>query len=252
MHKKSSFVTLTYRDQDLPPCLNCSSSDSCGHPSLVKSHVQKFIRRLRKKKLQFRYFHCGEYGDEENTTRPHYHLCVLGEDFGKDREFHHKSETGFPLYTSEILNEAWQLGDVNPIGDLTFESAAYTARYVMKKITGPDAAWWYTSLDSSTGAVHERLPEYVTMSRRPGIGYEWFQKFKDDVYPSDEVIVRGKSCTVPRYYDRLIADEAPELFERIKAKRIASANTEDDTPERRAVREEVAEARVSLLKRQLT
>ena len=97
------------------------------------------------------------------------------------------------LYTSAILNELWSFG-FSTIGDVTFESAAYVARYVMKKITGDKAESHYQG----------RVPEYTTMSRRPGIGKPWFEKFGSDVYPADEVVIRGGIvCQPPKYYDSL-------------------------------------------------
>ena len=101
--------------------------------------------------------------------------------------------SGVRLYRSADLESLWPYG-FSTIGDVTFESAAYVARYVLKKVTGNEAAEHY----------HGRIPEYVTMSRKPGIAYNWFRRYQSDVYPNDFVVIRGGvKCKPPRYYDNL-------------------------------------------------
>lgn len=76
--------------------------------------------------------------------------------------------------------------------ELTFESAAYAARYITKKISGPEADTHYNVIDLETGEVYSsKIPEFIDMSRRPGIGKPFYEKFKTDIFPSDEVILRG-------------------------------------------------------------
>lgn len=225
MHNSNCFVTLTYDEAHLPE-----------GGSLVVGDWQKFAKRLRKGVGPFRFFHCGEYGDE--NSRPHYHACVFGLDFGRDR-VPLKSVRGHTLFTSEKLSETWGLGFAT-VGSLTWQSAAYVARYVMKKATGPLAKERYG----------DRRPEYVTMSRRPGIGSKWFERFASDVYPSDEVVHEGKRFRPPRYYDLKLS--APEL-DSLKTKRRAAAwsHRADLTEERLRVREKVAAAQVGLLQRKI-
>ena len=138
------------------------------------------------------------------------------------------------------------------IGEVTFESAAYVARYIMKKMTGPMAADHYSRLDETTGEIYQLKPEYTTMSRRPGIGKVWFDKYKSDVYPSDFVVMRGdKKFKPPRFYDGLYEREYPSDMDKIKAKRARNAHSrlDDNTPERLNVRERVKLAQISKLKR---
>ena len=97
-----------------------------------------------------------------------------------DKELLLNAKTGFNLYTSNLLSSLWPFG-LHSIGDVSFESCAYVARYIMKKVTG----------DMSESHYHGRKPEYITMSRRPGIGHDWLLKYKDDVYPNDYIIIRG-------------------------------------------------------------
>jgi len=126
---------------------------------------------------------------------------------------------------------------------LTFESAAYVARYVMKKVTGEAAAEHYGDLQ----------PEYVTMSRRPGIARDWFRKWSNEVFPSDECIVRGHSSRPPRYYDNLLEAAEPSVFDIVKRKRISELRKHEGncTPDRLAVREQCANARLTFFKRPL-
>lgn len=224
MHEASSFVTLTYDDEHLPK-----------DKSLHLEHWTNFAKRLRKQVGPFRFLHCGEYGDK--LHRPHYHACIFGLDFIEDREQYKKA-----LFLSPLLNKTWGMGFA-VIGSLTFESAAYVSRYVVKKITGKAAEDHYQG----------RKPEYATMSRRPGLGQTWFNKYHSEVYPSDEVIVRGKKCKPPRYYDKLLEKQNPELLKLIKdqRKKAAIEHEADQTWERLKVREEVQEAKIRDKKREL-
>lgn len=207
--KESSFLTLTYDNEHLP-------SDG----GIDYEHWRSFYKRCSAKGLSFRYFHCGEYGDK--YLRPHYHAAIFGTNWDSDRE-PVDGDTG--LYCSPTLTELWGKGNVM-IGDLTFESAAYIARYVTKKVTGKGAEAEnaigfkpYERVDASTGEVLEVRPEYCTMSRRPGIGQRWIERYHTDVYPRDYVSVRGIKCKPPKYYDRWLEKNNPELFEYIKRER---------------------------------
>lgn len=242
MHEDSSFLTLTYSDQYLPP-----------DGSLVLDHFQKFMKRLRKEVgVKVRFFHCGEYG--EKFSRPHYHCLLFGYNF-RDRVHEGDSHDGFRLDSSQSLEDLWGKG-ICRVGDVSFESAAYVARYITKKITGPAAELYYEEIDRSTGEVLRDLkPEYVTMSRRPGIGATWFEKFKRDIYPSDFVLVKRKGTyvkvKVPKFYDALLSRENPELLEEIVDLRKSPDhnNFSDNTWERLQVREELHYLKSLQLKR---
>lgn len=190
---------------------------------------------------------CGEYG--EKLGRPHYHYCLFGEDFREDR-YEWRTSNGNLLYRSPWLEELWPHGNAE-IGDLTFESAAYVARYIMKKITGDMANDHYKRVCPETGEIYWLPPEFNVMSRRPGIGAEWMEKFRNDVYNTDSVVVRGMQCKPPRYYDKLLELVDAAAAEQIKEERAKGINHDDNTPERLAVRETVARARLNLKKRQL-
>ncbi len=230
LHADTSFVTLTYDDEFLP-----------RFGSLLMDDWQKFFKRLRKRTGKVRFFGCGEYG--EQFGRPHYHACLFGRDF-PDKVLW-STRGGHDVFRSPLLESVWTCGQ-SEIGSLTFESAAYVARYCVKKVTGPKAREHYECVDPETGELGSRLPEFATMSRRPGIGTGWFEKFGSDVYPSDEVIVRGKSSKPPRFYDRLFELSSPEEMRSLRRLRAKARCRADETPARLGVREVCAEARLSL------
>lgn len=235
MYEDNAFLTLTYDDAHLP-----------DPPSLDKTAFPGFMKRLRSRfeGQRIRYFHCGEYGDR--SERPHYHACVFGFDF-PDKEFWHDRK-GYPVWRSDTLESLWPFG-FSEIGSVTFESAAYVARYICKKVTGPGAKAAYERVDVTTGELFQLEPEYVTMSRRPGIGAGWFEKFKSDVFPSDEVVVRGKVAKPPRYYDLAFEREDPEGFALVASARRRGADLGERTPERLAAKELFTAAKMKTFSR---
>lgn len=150
------------------------------------------------------------------------------------------------LYVSEQLSRLWPYG-FHYIGDVSFESAAYVARYVMKKVvvTRDDQD---RLLMKSTGEILR--PEYVTMSRRPGVGASWYRKFSSDVYPVGSRVVRGRSMRPPRYYDKLYAVDDPIGFEDLQFRRENALDKSDNVEYRLRVKEEVAGARLKLFPRE--
>lgn len=239
LYLNNCFITLTYDDDHLPK-----------DGGLVKRDFQLFMKKFRKfvdvEEFGFarlRYFHCGEYG--ERTNRPHYHACIFGFDFPDKVLF--RDVNGIKLYTSKMLSDLWGKGFVT-VGDVNFESASYVARYVLKK----SAAFYGTDsyLDKETGVLKQR--EYVTMSRRPGIGYEWYKKFKSDIYPHDFLYMRGRKMRGPKYYDALFELDDPVTCARLKEERSVSVvMNEDSTIERLRVREQVKLAELTRLPRNL-
>ncbi len=241
MHTQNCFITLTYDDAHLP-------SDR----SLHYRDFQLFIKRLRKRYpgRRIRYYMAGEYG--ENFGRPHWHACIFGLDFD-DKKLWKRTSANSLLYRSENLELLWPFG-YSSIGDVTFESAAYVARYIMKKVTGKNAAEHYQEIDPDTGEITNRTPEFTKMSLKPGIGYEWYKQYTSDVYPHDYVVVRGKKVKPPKYYDKKYKIDNPYEFDELLYIREKSAklNYADNTLERLAVKEQVAKAKLQKLKRNLT
>jgi hypothetical protein len=241
LHQHNCFITLTYDDAHLP-------SDK----SLHYKDYQLFVKRLRKKfgNTKIRYYMAGEYG--ENFGRPHFHACLFGIDF-HDKKLWKRTPSGSLIYRSADLETLWPFG-YSSIGDVNFESAAYVARYIMKKVTGKGQDNHYTETDQETGEITKRKPEFNKMSLKPGIGYEWYKKYTSDVYPHDYVVIRGKKVKPPKYYDKNYKNDYPYEFDEILYKRETSAklNYADNTIERLAVKEKVAQAKLQKLKRNLT
>lgn len=262
----NSFVTLTYRDKG--ECTNEQLAGGFHIPddwSLRKDHFQKFMKRLRKRFSQrIRFFHCGEYGNRCphgldlrlvqcplcTVGRPHYHALLFNCSFDDLEPY--KQERGEVRYTSEVLSDVWKYGFVD-VGQVNFESAAYVARYALKKVNGVQADSHYFRLDHDTGEMWFIEPEYCTMSRRPGIGKGWFQLFADDCFPSDDCPVPGSGVfkKVPRYYETLFGIADPLGLEEVKAMRqeFRREHAHEYTPERLMSKYKVKKAQVGLLKR---
>lgn len=238
LHDENSFITLTYAPEFLPKS-----------GSLQKRDFQLFMKRYRKKFGNgIRFFHCGEYGDQ--LGRPHYHAAIFGHEF-KDKRFHKKTSSGETYYTSETLNKLWGKGYCI-IGELEFESAAYIARYITKKVNGDLKEAHYERIDSETGEVYSLCPEYVTMSRKPGIGCLWIEKYFDEVYNNDEVIIRGGvACKPPKYYDEFLRLTDEKRYNKVKSmRRVRAASREEQNSDRRLLdRFEVKKAQFSQLVR---
>lgn len=234
-HQDNAFLTLTYDPEHLP-------SDH----SLCIEHFQKFMKRYRKYlgKKRIRYYHCGEYGSQ--LSRPHYHAIIFGHMFDDLIPF--STRDGVTTYTSPTLERLWGKGYVT-IGHVTFESAAYVARYCQKKITGDQAELHYGVCDPLTGEWFQVHPEYATQSK--GIGRAWYEKYSTDCFPSDFLIHNGKKLKVPKYYERLYQLEEPEKLFQIKKARKAAAklHADNNTYDRLEVRKEVLTAKLSKLKR---
>lgn len=232
LHRYNTWLTLTYDDDHLPEkYLIAKKHPHTGKPvysgTLRKLHMQQLYRAARKQILrnnpkllhhgQLRYYYAGEYG--EKYRRPHYHACIFGVDFA-DKKHISKTPAGFDLYESETLTKLWPHGQ-HRIAELTWENAAYTARYVMKKITGQKKETHYTAINIETGEIINLEPEFNDMSRRPGIGNNWYEKYKKSVYMEKRigVRVRGAITAPPRYYDKLLQKQEPEKYKHIKQRR---------------------------------
>lgn len=255
---KNSFLTLTYNDKHLPE-----------GGTLIKQAMVKFMKDLRFKfvkknpydkksersdykqwelKNGIRFFLCGEYG--EKLSRPHYHVLLFNHVFHDQYEWKYDPKTKTTLTRSPDLEQLWPYGH-SLIGEVTFDSAAYVARYITKKYTGENSYEHY-QLEDSSGIKYDLLPEFTNMSRNPGIGSPWFDVFGTDVYPRDEVVIRnGIICRPPRYYDNKLDKQNPTLFKTIQAKRKAQAiaHQQNTDPDRLRVQEAIKNKQFNLLVR---
>ncbi len=236
LHEDNCFITLTYDEENLP-----------ADRSISVRAFQLFMKRLRKKYPQkIRFYACGEYGD--NLGRPHYHACLFNHDFA-DKRLWRRKKNKEPLYRSSDLEEIWPYG-YSSVGNVSFESAAYVARYIMKKINGNIAEEHYQFIDKN-GEIHQRTPEFTIMSRKPGVGAKWLEKYATDVYPDDFVILKGKRMRPPRYYDQNLEVLEPENYRKIQwtRKRNLRKHADNNTPERLEVREKIQRKKMELLVR---
>lgn len=254
LYNRNCFITLTYDDEHIPECDN-----------LEKSDFQKFMKRLRKEHgdtkarrafdvatdskrgIQFpiRYFHCGEYGT--HTFRPHYHACLFNFDF--DDKVLYTVRDNNKLYVSPELQKIWKKGQCT-VGALTWQTAAYCARYIMKKQNGPESDLYYAVVDDESGEVVYLEKEYCTMSRRPGIGQGWYEKYGKDLTSKDYVTIGGKKFHATSYYDSLLERINPEALAIIKSKRKANALKNQTTLQRKNYVKKVKELQLRRLKRQ--
>lgn len=196
LHDESIFLTLTYDDEHLP-------EDGSLHPE----HLSSFIKNLRRQieyhqgDIKIRFYGCGEYGDQ--YSRPHFHVIIFGWRPSDGRRYSDK------LYTSRFIEKIWKRGWC-PYGNVTFESCAYVARYVTKKVTGKMADFYYDGLE----------PEFARMSRRPGIGKGFFEKYQSQLIRDDYIVVRdGIKVPLPRYFNKIFEEYYPSKYEEIKSQR---------------------------------
>lgn len=245
LYDANSFVTLDYAPEHLPASLSLEYRD-----------YQLFMKRLRKElrgvsaapngERPIRFFVAGEYGAQYG--RPHWHALLFNCWFPDSIRYVNGT------YRSSIAEKIWQKGHV-VIGEVTPQSAAYVAGYTQNKVFGRVAAeeHYEDVVNVATGEVSRRRAEFCVPSRRPGLGAWWFEKFGGDLFPGDLAVDRqGREWKVPRYYWEKFQTEASGVcIEDIRERRYARARLKplsESSAERRAVREELAEAKVSFFR----
>ncbi|UDN67618.1 replication initiator protein [robinz microvirus RP_75] len=236
MHSQNSFITLTYDNQHVP--------ESFG---LDLRHWQLFMKKLRRRtNHRIRFFGCGEYGDQ--NLRPHYHAILFGHDFD-DKKLWKTNGRGDPIFQSAFLTDVWSMGFATT-QLVVPESTAYVARYSVKKLAGEARAEKYYRISPVDGAYHSIRVEFGVMSKRPGIGHTFFDKFRSDLFPSGTVVINGRVQAIPRYYLNRLTEEERQFIQRNQ--RLKSLPfKEHQTTERRWARVAVRDARISNLKRTL-
>jgi len=195
---ENSFITLTYRDDQIPK-----------HGSLDYSHLVRFWKRLRKEIGELRYYAVGEYGDR--TLRPHYHACIFGHAFIEDRII--TKESPHLLWTSPALERIWGHGQVT-VGALNFQTARYTASYVTKKLRSKQR---YVRIDEETGELVAVTQPRAFMSRN--IGKDWWITWGHQLKNHDRVIINGKKQKPPKAYDKWLGAIDENKLKEIKQKR---------------------------------
>lgn len=197
-HRDNYFLTLTFDDKYLPEDL-----------SLRSFHLQDFWKRVRnaldlesdffdgafKDAPRIKYYAAGEYGTE--NFRPHYHAIVFGLPLKVLGDLtYHASSGDFCLYRSSFIERHWPWG-FSTVSEMSFETAAYVARYCTKKLF-KDGAEAYAEVGI--------LPERAWMSK--GLGRSWYETYKYETWRDDYIInSRGHSMGVPRTYFRWLEQE---------------------------------------------
>lgn len=178
---KACFVTLTYRDEDLPE-----------DKSLHKDEFQRFMKRLRwymsqdsrYKGKKIKYFACGEYGSQLNTGRPHFHAIILGLDF-PDNTYSIR-----PDEDASLLLDAWDKGFIY-VEPVNFDRCKYLMKYLFKQETKEDYAG--------------REPPFRLSSL--GLGKSWLYQNLEKVLENPQIRLAKKlTVGLPRYFLKKIKD----------------------------------------------
>ena len=202
LYDDNCFVTLTYDDAHLPPFGSLDYKEPDDLQIFLKALRQKYAPR------RIRFFGAGEYGD---LGRPHYHLLLFNHVFGDEKRWSVRNcET---VYRSDTLEKLWKKGQ-SEIGSVTFESAAYCAKYVQKDRDYSPDPYFQFMLNSGLWR-----PDFGRMSRRPGIGKEFAEKYASEIMLNDSVIVNGREVKPPKFYMDQYEDLYPEAVFKIKANR---------------------------------
>lgn len=179
LHADNIFLTLTYDDEHLPE-----------NGSVRQEDLQKFMKRLRRylEPDTIKYFAVGEYGGQ--FFRPHYHIALFGVSGFDERvfsafQYDAKSKGWY------VKCKAWNKGLVH-FGYITLKSARYISGYVLKKVTGEKCKEHYRELGIE--------PEFALMSRRPGLGLGFMEKYEDELKQHEFVVIDGYKRPLPRYW----------------------------------------------------
>lgn len=223
-HEFAWFFTLTYDDRHVPYTDNVDPYSGLEFKTLTLNprHLELFWKRLRRKfpDTKIMYYAAGEYGSE--TLRPHYHAIVFGPDI-PDLKFY-ANVRGNIYMTSELINSLWRDdGDPFPrgfvvIGEVTWKSCAYVARYCMKKAKDK-----YKKAYQDFGMV----PEFARMSKKPAIGRQFYFDHPDLMFYNKINLSTpdgGIKFKPPRYFDKLFELDYPSQFEMMKAVRREKAD----------------------------
>lgn len=224
------FLTITYNDENLPTktTKNEKTGEIIQGCTLKKEDLTLFMKRLRRH-YEYKYNHqgirfyaAGEYG--ETTQRPHYHICIFNMPIHTELVKVKNNKLGQAIWTNKEIEEIWGKGFI-ALAKQSWETAAYTARYMLKKQKGDSAEWYYNSK-----AI---IPEFTQMSRKPGIGREYYELNKEEIYKNDEIALKkGKKVQTikpPRYYDTLYDIDNHDMMEEIKLNRRINAEKKLET-----------------------
>lgn len=177
----SSFVTLTYDDDNLP-----------FNGSLSIEESKKFVKRLRehlsrtdfpKKKIymfgrerfvpDFKFYITGEYGSEKNTFRPHYHIILFGVN---------------QFIASDFARRAWKKGNIY-VSSLNGARIRYCMKYIDKQY------------DSDIVPDDSFQVPFSTWSK--GLGQDFIMNNFKSVIENNGINNGGRIVPLNQYYRRL-------------------------------------------------
>lgn len=213
-HDSSYFCTFTYDDAHLPISYYADPDTGEAIPcaTLVKRDFQLLMKRIRKEfdSDKIRFFGCGEYGS--STLRPHLHIILFGLHLD-DLKYYKRSPQGYDYFNSPRLQSCWKKGYV-VVGEVNWQTCAYVARYVTKKLTG-NLASFYSDFNIE--------PPFILMSRKPGIARNYYDENADNIYKYDNIVLSNPEKPLkfkpPRYYDKLFDIDNPVQSAIIKKQR---------------------------------
>ena len=233
----ASFLTLTYNDDFLEygNRVNYRERSVSLEPTLRKKHFQLFNKRLREYSSRvlgidnIRFFACGEYGS--TTQRPHYHGIYFNLPFFADQFLYKRCDLNgvkYSLYYSPTLEKLWGKGFCT-IGECNWRTISYVSRYTTKKFRSS------TELGLHDLQFRDQIlaffddsdlleDDFLLMSRKPGIGRNFYDLNKDKIYKDDQIITSlpgfgAKVFKPSKYYDRLFDLTDSDTLDIIKSKR---------------------------------
>mgnify|MGYP006878681122 CR=1 FL=1 len=214
MWQHNTFLTLTYNDFHVP----------YGYV-LDMDEITNFMRRMKYQEgpLRPRYFAAGEYGTKGTRIRnPHYHIIIFN--YWPQDAVKHKEHGKYPTFTSESVAKLWKGKGFHSLAPFSSEVANYVCKYILKnQFLDESDAEYVPPFDPYTGEVVEIPKMRARMSTRPPIGKRYFDKYKDEIYKHDEIIIEGKPRQPPKVFDKWMAEDQPDLLTRVKADRMANA-----------------------------
>lgn len=268
MRKVGCFITLTidsakahlFTDDMTTYCKRCVKGNRfIKFPidyTLCRGLIYDWLKKMRdtlskRHGVNIRYFGCGEYGSEENSERPHYHILIYGYDF-PDKVLFKKSKKGSDCFISEELSKLWPYG-IHTIQSIEYGICMYASKYVMKKVKfdgdsslsefekyyGREPEFLFMSKGNCQSNRCKYINEIITNCKglnslrnlenpyckscdktRGGLGYDWLCKYYYDVIKLGYIVIEGVKYPIPKYYLDIISLTSPETYAKLKLKNL--------------------------------
>lgn len=245
-HTATSFITLTYRDDQMPLLENGLATLRPLDLSLWLKRLRIAFQRKTGSNSSLRYYAAGEYGDKHQ--RPHYHLILYGYPpcaYGSSR--YADGRTIDCCFQCDLVRDTWNMGIIeNKI--VTPGHTKYVAGYVMKKMTSKH--------DARLNGRHPEFSRQSKMNGGLGIGavkqLAAVSKQRLDAGTTDDVAfcvrIDGKVQILDRYMRKKIRKEIgldekapPSVLQKVEQEMLAlqifaQTDKEDITLKKQLVR----------------